>query len=196
VAQGLTRLLADDFDLVGVVEDGRALVSETRRLVPDVVVADISMPHLNGLEATTLIKRDNPDIQVVMLTMHVNPAYARRAFDAGASGYVVKHAAPAELIMAIRAVLLGRKFLTPLLTDDLLNEGGDTRSGAPVALTSRQREVLRLVAEGRSAKEIANELAISPRTVEYHKYQIMEAHGMHNSAELVHLAIKLGIVPV
>jgi DNA-binding NarL/FixJ family response regulator len=128
--------------------------------------------------------------------MHANPAYARRAFDAGASGYVVKHSAPAELVMAIRTALRGRRFLTPALTDELLNDGGAPRSGASVALTPRQREVLRLVADGRSGKEISIKLAISPRTVEYHKYQIMEANGLHSSAELVHLAIRLGIVSV
>lgn len=196
VAEGLTRLLAEDFDLVGVVEDGRALVTEARRLAPDVVVADISMPKLNGIEATALLRRDMPGISVVMLTMHANPVYARRAFEAGALGYVVKHAAPAELVTAIRAALRGRKFLTPLLTDITLTDGGAPRECAGPALTPRQREILGLVANGRSAKQIANELAISPRTVEYHKYQIMEAHDLHSSAELVHLAIRLGIVAV
>lgn len=190
LAEGLKRILADDFSLIGVVEDGRALVAAARMLRPDVVVADISMPHLNGIEAVRRLKADNPGIAVVMLTMHQNAAYARRAFEAGAAGYVVKHSAPAELVMAINAALRGRTFITPALAGELLEVS------TPDPLTPRQREVLELLAEGRSAKQIAEALAISPRTVEHHKYQMMEAHGLHTSAELVHFAIKNGVVTI
>lgn len=190
LAEGLKRILADDFSLIGVVEDGRALVAAARMLRPDVVVADISMPHLNGIEAVKRLKADNPGIAVVMLTMHQNAAYARRAFEAGAAGYVVKHSAPAELVMAINAALRGRTFITPALAGELLEVS------TPDPLTPRQREVLELLAEGRSAKQIAEALAISPRTVEHHKYQMMEAHGLHTSAELVHFAIKNGVVTI
>lgn len=194
LAEGLKRLLADDFELIGVVEDGRALVASARKLRPDVVVADISMPHLNGIEAIGRLKAENPEIAVVVLTMHQNAAYARRAFEAGAAGYVVKHSAPAELVMAIHAALRGRTFITPALAGELLES--PEPAAAPDALTARQREVLQLLAEGRSAKQIAETLAISPRTVEHHKYQMMEAHGLHSSAELVHFAIKHGIVTI
>lgn len=194
LAEGLKRILAEDFYLVGFVEDGRALVAAARRLRPDVVVADISMPHLNGIEAIGRVKAENPEIAVVVLTMHQNAAYARRAFEAGAAGYVVKHSAPAELVLAIHSALRGRTFITPALAGELL--AGPDPAAPPDALTPRQREVLQLLAEGRSAKQIAEALAISPRTVEHHKYQMMEAHGLHSSAELVHFAIKHGVVTI
>jgi DNA-binding NarL/FixJ family response regulator len=199
VAEGLRNLLVDEFDLVGMVEDGRAMVVAARQLRPDVVVADITMPHLNGLEALPALKNDNPDIKVVFLTMHQSAAYARRALDAGPSGFVVKHSAPAELVMAIHAALKGRTFITPALAGDVLRDAQRGPLGpneGSESLTPRQREILRLLAEGRSAKEIAEALSISARTVEFHKYRIMESHGLHSSAELIHLAIKHGIVNI
>jgi DNA-binding NarL/FixJ family response regulator len=198
VSEGLKRLLADDFELVGVVEDGRALVAAVKKLRPDVIVADIAMPQLNGIDAMVHLKKDDPDVKVVFLTMHQDAAYARRALEAGAAGFVVKHSAPAELVMAIRAALKGQTFITPALASDVFRQAHEPRDAQDVAqtLTPRQREILQLVAEGRSAKEIAAELAISARTVEFHKYQIMEAHGLHSSAELIHFAIKHGIVAI
>jgi DNA-binding NarL/FixJ family response regulator len=199
VSEGLKHLLADDFDLVGMVEDGRALVAAAKKLQPDVIVADITMPHLNGIDAMARLKKDNPDVKVVFLTMHQDPAYARRAFEAGAAGFVVKHSAPAELVMAIHAALKGQTFITPALASSVLRQAQhDTQEAADDAplLTPRQREILQLLAEGRSAKEIAVTLAISSRTVEFHKYQMMEAHGLHSSAELIHFAIKHGIVTI
>ena len=199
VAEGLKRLLEDDFELVGVEEDGRALVAAARTLKPDVIVADISMPHLNGIDAMVQLKKDNPDVKVVFLTMHQEPAYARRALEAGAVGFVVKHSASTELVLAIRAALKGQTFITPTLASDVLRhaqqEARDGNGGEDL-LTPRQREILELLAEGRSAKEIAVTLAISARTVEFHKYQMMEAHGLHNNAELIHFAIKHGIVTI
>jgi DNA-binding NarL/FixJ family response regulator len=199
MAEGLKRLLAEDFELVGVVEDGRALVAAAKKLDPDVVVTDISMPHLNGIDAIHQMKRDNPDIKVVVLTMHQNAAYARRALDAGASAYVVKHSAPAELVMAINAALKGKVFIAPSMAGEVLNEMARSRTGdaaGAISVTPRQREILSLLAEGRSAKEIASALSISARTVEFHKYQMMDVHGLHNSAELIHFAIKQGIVAI
>ena len=197
VAEGLRSLLADEFELVGVVEDGRAMVAAAKSLRPDVIVADITMPHLNGVDAVARLKKDNPDIKVVMLTMHPDASYARRALDAGALGFVVKHAAPAELVMAIRAALKGKTFITPALAGEVLKEAqrGPRRTTLS-SLTPRQREILQLLAEGRSAKEIAETLAISTRTVEFHKYQMMEAQGLHSSAELIHFAIKHRIVTI
>ncbi len=192
LAEGLKRLLAEDFELVGFVEDGRELLAAAKRLVPDVVVADISMPHMNGLEAIARLKRDRPELAVVVLTMHQNPAYVRRALDAGAAGYVVKHAASVELVMAIRAALRGHTFISPSIASEVI----DAREEGKTALTPRQREILQLLAEGRSAKQIAEALAISPRTVEFHKYQLMEAHGLRHSAELVHFAIRHGIATI
>ena len=199
VTEGLKGLLADEFEVVGVVDDGRAMVAAASKLRPDVVVADISMPHLNGIDALPRLKKDNPDIKVVFLTMHQNAAYARRALEAGAAGFVVKHSAPEELVMAIHAALKGKTFITPALTEDVLEsiqQGSKGGNDPSASLTPRQREILQLLAEGRSAKEIAETLAISPRTVEFHKYQMMETHGFHNSAELIHFAIKHGIVTI
>jgi DNA-binding NarL/FixJ family response regulator len=197
VAEGLKSLLAQDFELVGVVEDGRALVASALQLRPDVIVADITMPHLNGLDALTQLKKSNSTSKVVFLTMHQDVAYARRALQAGASGFVLKHSAPAELISAIRAALNGQTYLTPALAGEVLRslhaEPGEATD--PVArLTPRQREILQLLAEGRSAKEIAEALRISTRTVEFHKYQMMENLQLHTNAELVHFALKHGIV--
>ena len=199
VSEGLRHLLADDFDLVGMVEDGRALVAAAKKLQPDVIVADISMPHLNGIEAMVQLKKDNPDVKVVFLTMHQEPAYARRALEAGAAGFVLKHSAPAELVMAINAALKGQTFITPVLASEVLRQAQhELRDDEDIdqLLTPRQREILRLLAEGRSPKEIAGTLAISARTVEFHKYQMMETHGLHNNAELIHFAIKHGIVAI
>ena len=196
VGEGLKRILADDFDLVGVVEDGRALVAAARQLQPDVIVADISMPYLNGIDAMVQLKKSAPDVKVVILTMHQEPAYARRALDAGASGFVLKHSAPAELVMAIEAALKGQTFITPALAGEVLRQARQEPRAADAAehLTPRQREILQLLAQGRSAKEVAADLAISARTVEFHKYQMMQTHGLRTNAELIHFAIKHGIV--
>ena len=199
VAEGVKSLLAADFELVGVVEDGRALVAAARTLQPDVIVADISMPRLNGLDALAHLRQDNPRVRVVFLTMHQDVVYARRALEAGALGYVLKHSAPAELIAAIRAALEGKTYLTPALAGEVVQALKTDPANArdPVAaLTPRQREILHLLAEGRSAKEIGAALAISARTVEFHKYQMMEALGLNTSAELVHFALKHGIAAI
>jgi DNA-binding NarL/FixJ family response regulator len=197
VVEGLKRLLADDFDLVGVVEDGRALIAAAKKLQPDVIVADISMPQLNGIEALAQLKKDNAQVRVVFLTMHQDPAYARRALEAGAAGFVVKHSAPAELVFAVQAALKGQTFITPALARDVLRrtqQGAAAGDDQAKSLTPRRREILQLLAEGCSAKEIAERLAISSRTVEFHKYQMMEALGLNSSADLVRFAVKHGIV--
>jgi DNA-binding NarL/FixJ family response regulator len=199
VAEGVKSLLSAEFELVGVVEDGRALLEAARRLRPDVIVADITMPHLNGIDALVQLKRDDPRVRVVFLTMHPEVAYARRALEAGASGYVLKHSAPAELIASIRAALDGKTYVTPALAGDgwQAMRGEPDQAGDPVAsLTPRQREILQLLAEGRSAKEIGSTLAVSARTVEFHKYQMMEKLDLHTSAELVHFALKHGIADI
>jgi DNA-binding NarL/FixJ family response regulator len=197
VAEALKSLLAPDFDLVGVVEDGRALVEAAGRLRPDVIVADITMPRLNGIDALIQLRQRGDRVPVVFLTMHRDVTFARRALEAGASGFVLKHSAPAELVSAIRAALAGRTYLTPELAGEVLASmrEGPGQAGDPVeSLTPRQREVIRFLAEGRSAKEIAVALSISARTVEFHKYQMMETLGLHTNAELVHFAIKHGLV--
>jgi DNA-binding NarL/FixJ family response regulator len=197
VAEGLKGLLAPEFELLGIVEDGRALVTEARRLRPDVIVADITMPHLNGIDALEQLKKNDPRVKVVFLTMHREVAYARRALEAGASGFVLKHAAPDELVMAIRAALNGQKYITPALAGEVMasiQNDPDSSKDPLSSLTPRQKEILQLLAEGKTAKEISAFLGISTRTVEFHKYEMMQSLGIHTSAELVHFAIKHGIV--
>lgn len=199
VAEGLKTLLSPEFELLDVVEDGRALIAAAKKLRPDVIVADITMPHLNGIDALAQLKKEQPGGKVVFLTMHQDVAYARRALEAGAMGFVLKHSAPAELITAIRAALNGQTYITPVMAGEVFRAIRHEPQGPsdPAArLTPRQREILQLLAEGRSAKEIADTLAISARTVEFHKYQMMEALKLHNGAELVHFAIKQGIVSI
>jgi DNA-binding NarL/FixJ family response regulator len=196
VAEGLKALLPDEFELVGVVEDGHAMVEAADKLRPDVIVADVAMPHLNGFEALARLKKSHPNIKVVFLTMHQNAAYARRAFDAGASAFVVKHAAPEELVLAIRAALDGKTFITPSLTKEVIKRaanGARVENEDAISLTPRQREILQLLLAGRSTKEIGSDLAISARTVEFHKYQIMETNGLRTTAELICFALKSGI---
>jgi DNA-binding NarL/FixJ family response regulator len=195
VAEGLKRLLEPEFDLVGVVEDGRSLLSAAQDLKPDVIVSDISMPELNGLEALEELKKINPGVRVVFLTMHHNAAYARRATDAGALGYVVKHSAADELVLAVRAAVAGHSFISPAIAGEVLQSlrAGDGSHDDPLRkLTLRHREILRLLVEGHSAKTIAARLDLSPRTVEYHKYTMMENLGISTTAELIRFALQSG----
>jgi DNA-binding NarL/FixJ family response regulator len=197
LAEALRSLLAEEYELVGVVEDGLALVEEAVRLRPDVVVADITMPRLNGIDALLALRQGGCKVPVVFLTQHRDVTFARRALEAGAAGFVLKHSAASELVAALRAALAGQTYITPQLAGELIDvmshEPG--RGADPLAsLTPRQRQVLQLVAEGRSAKEVAGALDISVRTVEFHKYQLMLALGLHTNAELTHFAIKHGLV--
>jgi DNA-binding NarL/FixJ family response regulator len=197
VAEALKSLLAAEFDLIGVVEDGARMIEAARELQPDVIVADVTMPRLNGIAALARLRQEGIQVPVVFLTMHRDVSFARRALEAGASGFVLKHSASVELVLAIRAALEGRTYLTPQLAAEVLESMNQEprRAQDPVAtLTPRQVEVLQLLAEGRSAKEIGASLEISARTVEFHKYQLMETLGIHNSAELIHFAIKHGLV--
>ena len=197
VAEGLKKILIAEFDLVGVVEDGRELIAAAKILRPDVIVSDITMPNLNGIEALEELKKLDPGVRVIFLTMHRDVVYARRALEAGAYGFVLKHSAPDELIMAVRAALAGRTFITPLLAGEVLEamrRGPAQAVDQAAALTLRQRQILRLLAEGLSAKQMAQKLGISQRTVEFHKYRMMETLGAKTSSDLIHFAIKNGIV--
>jgi DNA-binding NarL/FixJ family response regulator len=197
VAEALKSLLTPEFDLVGVVEDGRALIEAAGRLRPDVIVADITMPHLNGIDALVQLRQAGDTVPVVFLTMHRDATFAGRALAAGASGFVLKHSASVELITALHAALDGKTYLTPRLAGEVFEamKQGPERARDPVeSLTPRQRQVLQLLAEGQSAKQIASSLSISARTVEFHKYQMMETLGLHTNAELIHFAIKNGLV--
>lgn len=196
VAEGLRALLKDSFELVGVVHDGRALLEAAETLRPDVIVTDVSMPLLNGLDAIRQIRARRPDARVVVLTMHRDTQLAAEAFRAGVSGYLLKISPGEELIKAIREVAEGRSYLTSLLAKDLITlllDAGRVR-GDESPLTPRQREVLQLIAEGRTMKEVASTLNISPRTAESHKYEIMQVLGVRTTAELVQHAIKMKLV--
>ncbi len=196
VAEALKSLLAEPFDLVGVVHDGRALVEAAEKLRPDVIVTDISMPLLNGLEAVRQLRERRPETRIIVLTMHRDTHLAASAFRAGVSGYLLKISPSEELVTAIREVAQGRSYVTTLLAKDLINLLMDTatprENEAP--LTSRQREVLQLIAEGRTMKEVAGLLNISPRTAESHKYDIMQALSVRTTAELVQCAIRMKLV--
>jgi DNA-binding NarL/FixJ family response regulator len=194
MAEGLATLLNGHVDVVGTVGDGRQLLEAARELRPDVIVADIAMPVLSGLEALRRLKAERIDAKVIFLTMHADAQLATEALRAGASGYVLKYSAGEELIRAIQEVVEGRVYLTPLLTKDVITTLTEPTTQPTVPLTPRQREVLRLIAEGQRMKEIAATLQLSTRTVETHKYEMMRALGVDNTAALVRYAIQLGLV--
>ena len=199
VLDGLRSLLEPEFELAGTVEDGRALVSAVQDLHPDVIVVDISMPLLNGIEAVRQIKKLDKQVKVVFLTMHPDVTYAIRAFEAGASGYVLKHSASSELLTAIHEAIKGRTYVTPMIAGELVQayKGGTYQQAEEAQqLTQRQREILQLLVEGNSAKEIANLLNISPRTVEFHKYNLMSKLKLKSVSALIQYAIKHGFASV
>ena len=196
-AEGVRTMLGEEFELVDIVEDGVAMLEAAQRLRPDAIVADITMPRLNGIDALTQLRAVLPDVRVVFLTMHHDAAYARRAMAAGAFGFVLKHSAVQELVLALRCALEGHIFVSPRLGADVL--AGDATNSArrtdPIgALTPRQREVLQLLADGKSVKQVAFSLSISTRTVEFHKYTMMETVGTKGMADLVRIAIRHGLV--
>jgi len=194
VAEGLRSLLEPEFELAEVVEDGRALMDAHDRLRPEVIVSDVTMPLLNGIQAMRQLREKGSRAKFVFLTMHPDVDYAVEALESGASGYVLKHSAPEELVTAVREALAGRTYITPRIAGDVLNAMRRGTEGGAARLTSRQTEILQLVAEGRSAKEIAALLDLSSRTVESHKYAVMQALGVKTSAELVREAVKRGLV--
>jgi DNA-binding NarL/FixJ family response regulator len=189
------KLLAGECEIVGQVSDGRALVAAAGRLKPDVVVLDISMPLLNGLEAGRQIKQKQREVKLVFLTMNEDPDLAAEAFRSGASGYLLKRSAASELATAIREVMQGRSYVTPLITEGLVGSLLQTdRQTAGEVLTARQREVLQLLAEGKSMKEVGAVLNLTPRTVAFHKYRMMEQLNVKSTAELIQYALKHHIV--
>jgi DNA-binding NarL/FixJ family response regulator len=187
------KLLADECEIVGQVADGRALLSAADSVKPDVIVLDIAMPILNGLEAGRQIKQRLRNVKLVFLTMNEDPDLAAEAFRAGASAYLLKRSAASELSVAIREVMQGRSYITPLVAEGLLGALMQVDEHK-VELTSRQREVLQLIAEGRSMKEVASVLNLTPRTVAFHKYRMMEQLKVKSTAELIQYAVKHHIV--
>jgi DNA-binding NarL/FixJ family response regulator len=188
-------LLTPDFNIVGQVSDGRALLEAAQNLKPDVIVLDITMPGLNGVEAGRLVKANLPSVKLVFLTMNEDAELAAEAFRAGASAYVLKRSPASELTIAIREVMRGRTYITPLIAGGLVGSlllGGNERTTEE--LTSRQREILQLLAEGRSMKEVAGLLNVTRRTVAFHKYRMMERLKVKSTAELVQYAVRHHIV--
>lgn len=202
VRKGLRSLLDKEtgIKVVGEAEDGREAIAKAEELHPDVVVMDIAMPGLNGLEATRQIKKRFPDMKILILTMHTNEEYVLQTLNAGASGYLVKKAAPAELISAINAVHKGDSFLSPSISrtviDEYIRRSKEISEGEEgfEQLTVREREVLQLIAEGRKTREIAELLYISIKTVETHRAHIMDKLDIHSTAELTQYAIRKGII--
>jgi DNA-binding NarL/FixJ family response regulator len=200
VLEGLKRILEEDFELVGVAENGRDLLEMAARLKPDVALVDISMPLLNGIDAARQLLKASPQVKVIFVTMHQDSDYVVEAFRAGASGYILKRSAASELAVAIREVMKGRYYVTPLVTGDtvaplLAGTKADVKK-LSATLTSRQREVLQLVAEGRAVKEIAAILRVSAKTVEFHKSALMDRLGIHTTAELTRYAIEHGLIAI
>jgi DNA-binding NarL/FixJ family response regulator len=198
ILAGLRKLVEAEHEVVGTVEDGRALVEAAQTLRPDLILLDISMPLLNGLDAARQLTKLVPESKLIFLTMHASPTYATEAFQAGASGYLLKRSAVSELSQAIKCVLQGQHYLTPLITKDVLDSvfkpsTGERGKPAFTALTPRQREVLQLVAEGRGTKEIATILSVSVKTVEFHRSRIMQQLDIHTTADLTKYAITHGI---
>ena len=196
VLEGVAKILEKEFDIVGKVEDGRALVAAAQELDPDVIVTDMTMPLLHGLEACRQLKR-LVGSKVIFLTMHADVAYAKEAFQAGASGYLLKRNAASELIAAIHTVIQGQTYVTPLVFgDDQRPIEYESRSQVPILknLTPRQREVLQLIAEGQSTKEIAETLSISVKTVDFHRAKLMENLHMQSNADLTKFALSHGLV--
>jgi DNA-binding NarL/FixJ family response regulator len=189
------KLLTGECDVVGQVSDGRALVAAAEQLKPDLVILDISMPLLNGLDAGRRIKQKLRNVKLIFLTMNEDADLAAEAFRAGASAYLLKRSAASELLTAIREVMQGRSYVTPLVTEGLVGSliNADNRKGGG-ELTPRQREVLQLLAEGHSMKEVAGLLNLTPRTVAFHKYRMMEQLKVKSTAELIQYAVKHNIV--
>jgi two-component system response regulator NreC len=203
VRKGLYALLKKEIDIkvIGEAGDGREAVEMVEKLRPDVVLMDISMPSLNGIEATRRIKKNFPNTKVLILTMHETEEYIFQLLRVGASGYVVKMAAPAELISAIHAVHRGHSFLSPSISKKVINEyrrKADTgiEADSLEQLTNRERETLQLIAEGNSNREIAEMLFISIKTVETHRTHLMNKLNIHNTAELTQYAIRKGILNI
>ena len=198
VLEGFKKLLEEHCQVVGSVEDGRALLDAAERLQPDIVVLDISMPKLNGLDAARRLRKMVPRPRLIFVTVHADQDYVTQAFKAGASAYLLKRSAGSELVQAIEAVMHDNYYVTSLIAKDLVHAAiADTESdtGVQDRLPMRQREILQLVAEGLTLKEIASTLGLSPKTVEYHKAKLMEQLGLHTTAELTKYALAHGLTP-
>jgi DNA-binding NarL/FixJ family response regulator len=191
---GLQKLLETEFEVVGAVEDGRELIRAAGKYAPDVIVADISMPSLNGIEAARRLREDGSKARLIFLTMHGDSLFVREAMRAGASAYILKRDAPDKLVSAIRQVARRKTSITDVPHHAAPSAHDPSAERALGKLTARQREVLQLVAEGRTLKEIATALQVTVKTVEFHKARLMQRLLVHSSAELTSIAIRHGLV--
>lgn len=197
VLDGISRIIEGECEIVGTATTGRQIVELAAVTKPDVILLDIAMPSLNGIDAARQIKRAMPKVKIIFVTVQCNRDYVREAFEAGASGYVLKQAAASELVSAICEVQQGRFFLSSMISERFLGHkpsGEENPLKLFSALTPRQREVLQLVAEGKSAKEIGFTLSISVKTVEFHKKHLMDELNLRTTAELIRYAVEKGLV--
>lgn len=198
IAHGVRSTLEPQFEIVGYAADGKALVEAAQELRPDIIVLDISMPVLNGLEAALRIRKFLPSVKLIFLSQHLDPAYLRQALRVGASGYVLKLQAAEELQQALAAAMRGETFISPAfdphLVAGLWNRSNELNNESP-GLTVRQREILQLVVEGRSNKEIADVLEVSIKTVEFHRARLMNKLGARSAAQLAKVAVQRGLIP-
>jgi two-component system, NarL family, response regulator NreC len=202
VRRGVRNLLEAeaDFSVVGEAEDGLQAVQMAEKLRPDILIVDILMPNLNGLEVLKQVSHRSPNTRKIVLSMHSADPYVVEAFRSGASGYILKDGAPDELIYAIRHVLLDYKYLSPKLPDRLIaaltESPGNAEQDKYETLTNREREIFQMTAEGRTSQEIGDKLMISPRTVEVHRSNLTSKLGIKNQVDLIRIAIKRGILPI
>lgn len=194
VLEGFRRLLEAHCELLTTVGDGKALLQAVAQHRPDIVIMDISMPVMNGIEAARALTSKSPSTKLVFVTMHADPAYIRAAFQAGASGYILKQSLGDELTQALHTVLRGQSYVTPLIAKDVVDGILSSDKQPLIELTARQQEVLQLIVDGHSAKDIAAQLSISHRTVEFHKAQLMQQLDLHSTVELIKFALTNGLV--
>ena len=197
IAELCKRLLEPEFEVVGVVTDGRAVIRKAAELKPDVALLDIAMPGLNGLDAAQWVKSTLPSIKILFLTVNSDPEVAAEAFRRGGSGYLIKTCAAKEIVLAVREIVRGKTYLSPQLPKDTVNylrRSGKALVSEDCRLTDRQREVLQLIVEGKAMKEIGAILQMQTRTVAFHKYRIMEVLGATSDSDLVRYAIRTNIV--
>lgn len=192
------KLLEADCEIVGSVADGRAVVALAQKVKPDLILLDVAMPLLNGVDAAVQLKRTMPLVKVIFLTVNDDPDLAKEAFRIGASGYLLKNSSAAELLHAIACVWRGERYISPAMTQGMMESFIHAPQGRNLTkhLTSRQREVLQLLAEGHSMKAVAGIMRITPRTVAFHKYRMMEDLGLKTNAALMHFAMTHGLAPV
>jgi DNA-binding NarL/FixJ family response regulator len=194
--EAFKQLLEPEYNVVGTVSDGRELLAAAPKLRPEVIVTDISMPNLNGLDACRKLRKALPEVKLVFLTVNEDPDLVAEAIRIGANGYLLKSSAASELFQAIKSVLNGGTYITPLVAEGMIGSlmGGTHGRGSIDKLTVRQREVLQLLAEGNTMKKTAGILSVTPRTVAFHKYRIMEELQIETNAELIQFAVKNGLV--